>query len=102
VVVHVLGDSGVVDQRIEPAEAGRGVGYSAAIGILGDVALHDLGLGAGLTHGVSRGLGFGPALGIVEDDGLGPAFGGAHGNGRAQAGRRAGHQDDPAVEVPHL
>jgi hypothetical protein len=87
---------------IEPAEAGGSLGDPAAIRILGDVALHDLGLGAGLAHGFGRGLGFRPALGIIEDDGLGPAFGRADGNRRAQAGRRAGHQDDPAVEVPHL
>ena len=56
-VLHVLGDAGVVDQRIEPAEAGRGLGDPPAIGVLGNVALGDLDLGAGRAHGIRRRLG---------------------------------------------
>ena len=41
VVLRVLGDAGVVDQRVEPAEARGGAGDPAAVGVLRHVALRD-------------------------------------------------------------
>src|SRR5262249_23184869 len=70
-------------------------------GILGHVALGDLGLGAGGAHRLGRGPRLVEALGAVEDHRLGAAPGRAHGDRRAEAGRAARHQDHLAAEVAH-
>ena len=102
VVLRLLGDAGVVRQRIDPAVARGDGGDLAAIGVLGHVALGDFGFGAGSPHGVGGRLGLLQALGAVEDHGLGAALGRADRDGRAETRCRARHQDYLAVEVSHV
>ena len=85
-VLHMLGNTGVVNQRVEPAETGCSVGDPPAVGILGYVALGDLDLGSGGTHGIGRRLCLCAALGIVEQHGLGPTPGGTDRDGRPETG----------------
>ena len=100
-VLRLLGDAGVVGQRIDAAVARGDGGDLAAVGVLGHVALGDLGFGAGSPHGVGGRLGLLQALGAIEDHRLGAALGCADRDGRAETRGRAGHQNDLAVEVCH-
>ena len=88
----VLGGARVVDQRIQPPPIGSGRDYSAAIGIIGDVALHDPDLGARATTGIGGRLRFDPARGIVDDHPRALA-GDGHGGSGAQSSSRARNQN---------
>src|SRR5947209_5621248 len=93
---HVFGGAGIVDETIEPAPLRRRFNDALAISVLGDIALHDDDLGAGLAAQVGGLVGFLLARRIVDDD-AGAAAGKLACGRSAKAARRAGNQHDQTI-----
>jgi hypothetical protein len=93
----VLGDPGIVDQRIDPSPRCRGRDDLLAVLVARDVALYHHHFGAGGTTEIGGHLGLGLAGRIVDHDARAAALGQNRRGRRPQAGSRTG--DDCAQTI---